>query len=181
MHFLVTGLQVALHERAHEHITPQIDFFLDIQALSRLIDSQLRRLARLARHIPADTPLASNVNARGSEDVRLQAVLQVVKACFVGDFALVEAARQIADQVGDGVPRPQLSFIFGRIGGRISGFLTDDERVQLDHGDMVVEARDGGVARDARRYRRDVGEERATHGPSGPCPCPGVYTAGTTV
>lgn len=68
---------------------------------------------------------------------------------------------------GEGIPGAVELFCRG-VARRRADMALDDERVQVDHLDMVVQRLQHGVAGDARRQRRDGGEDGSLgHGAGG--------------
>lgn len=79
---------------------------------------------------------------------------------MVGDAAGVEAAGQVGDPVGEGVPLRVVLFGGGG-GGGSDGVALLDEGLEVDHFDVVVQGGEDGGAGDARRERGDGREEGA--------------------
>lgn len=62
-----------------------------------------------------------------------------MKACVVGYVSChLVAARDVLDLVLESVPRGKV-LIRGRKSRRFAGRAVDDERVEVDHGDVIVE------------------------------------------
>ena len=80
--------------------------------------------------------------------MRLQSHGEVVEAGGVADLAVGHAAREIVDSVGEGVPDTAELFGAG-VAGRFDRMSFDDERVEVDHADVVVEELEDGSAGDA--------------------------------
>ena len=76
----------------------------------------------------------------------------------VGNLPISDAAGKILYAIGERVPDASLLFRAG-VGGCFDRVALDDERVQVYHGDMVVEEVEDGGACDAGGQRCDVCED----------------------
>lgn len=77
--------------------------------------------------------------------MRLQALGDVVEGAGVGDLARHDAAGQVGDLVREGVPHALLLLGQG-VRRRRDGVPLDDERVEVDHLEVVVEEVEDGFA-----------------------------------
>lgn len=77
--------------------------------------------------------------------MRLDAAGEVVEGCCVGDVAGGKAAGEVGHLVGEGVPHAG-EFLVGRVAGRRDAVTFLDERVEVNHLDVVVEEGDCCVA-----------------------------------
>lgn len=69
-----------------------------------------------------------------------------MKAGVKGDSARIEAARKVIDFVGDGVPCSMVLFC-GCLFWGLDGMAFCDQRVEIDHAEVVVERFEDGLAR----------------------------------
>jgi hypothetical protein len=82
---------------------------------------------------------------------------KIVKRSGVLDLTVVQSAREVGDAVGDGVPGT-MSLVIWAVGGRVDGDAALDERVEVDHIEVVLEEGDGLGAADGGGEGGDGGE-----------------------
>lgn len=134
-----------LDKTRHDDVTPQINILPQIKPTQRRIQPQLDGLLRLPGQAPADAPAIADVEPHGRVAVRLQALGDVVEGAGVGDLARHDAAGQVGDLVREGVPHALLLLGQG-VRRRRDGVALDDERVEVDHLEVVVEEVEDGFA-----------------------------------
>jgi hypothetical protein len=143
-------LERLLDKSGHEYITPHVDIFTNVETGPRRIEPQLDGLLRLSRERTADGPLVADIKTHRGIAMGLQAVGEVMECTGVGDLAGHDAAGQVGDLIGERVPGA-IALVGRRMVWRNDGMALLDERVQVNHLDMVVEERDGRLSRNARR------------------------------
>lgn len=87
----------------------------------------------------------------------LETVGKIVEATIEGHTASVEATGEVVDFVADGIPLAGKLF-GGGIRGRFNGVALCDERIEIDHLNMVVEGIEDCFSRNACRKASDSGE-----------------------
>ena len=85
---LVCILQVLLDKARHHDVATHVDFFAQIQAITRCIDAEFARFPRFSWHVAADRPFRFDIQAGGSVAVCLESERSVEETCFVLDLAL---------------------------------------------------------------------------------------------
>lgn len=144
-----------LDEARHDDAAPQVDVLADVEARGGRAEAQLGGLRGLSWHGAADGPLGPRFHAHGRVAVRLQAAREVVEGTRVRDGHVARG-----QLVGERVPRaPEL--LLWRVRRRRDAVPLPDERVQVNHLDVVVEEGDGGLAGEPEGERRDGREEAA--------------------
>jgi hypothetical protein len=84
--------------------------------------------------------------------------MQIVETGAVGDFSGHQAAREIGDAVGEGVPLAVVFFGCGE-GGRLDGMALFDEGVEVYHLGMAMKGFHYCCARDACGEGSESGED----------------------
>ncbi len=87
----------------------------------------------------------------------LETVGKIVEATVEGHTASVEATGEVVDFVADGIPLAG-KLLGGGVGGRFNGVALCDERIEIDHLNMVVEGIEDCFSRNACRKASDSGE-----------------------
>ena len=91
----------------------------------------------------------------------LQTEREVVKACFVADFAFDDATRQVVDLVGKLLPYTVEELVGRSVAGSLNWVVLDDEGVELDHLVMVMKHGHRHFSSDLGRESGYVRKERA--------------------
>lgn len=131
-------LQCLLHEGRHEYVAFHVDVFAQPQAMLWDTQSYLHRFDGFVRQRSAHCPFALDVQPHGRITVGLQPIAEIVETGAIGDFARVHTAGQILDFVGHGVPNA-MKFLGGSLCRRFDRMTFFDQRVQIDHLDMIME------------------------------------------
>jgi hypothetical protein len=126
-----------LDETGHEDVAADVDVLADIEPSVGRTEPQLDGLLALPRQRAGDGPFVADVESHGGIAMGLQAIGQVVKGAGVADLAGHDATWEVGDLVGQRVP-DAFALVVGAVVGGLDGVALDDERVEVNHLDVVM-------------------------------------------
>lgn len=85
--------------------------------------------------------MVANIHPHWRVDVRPKTARGIVEAGSIADPALKESTGEIINAIGQLVP-DRMRFIGGRVCGRLTPLMVDDQGVLGDHGAVVVQGID---------------------------------------